>query len=174
MNWINRRRWSAPVSLGFLLVTAFLWQGCYTFNGNRIPEEIESFTINFFTNQTNFVVPSLSQTFTEALKDKMAAETRLYLKDRGGDWEFSGAIVQYRNTPMAPTGNETTALNRLTIGVKVDFVNHKNEKENWSQTFTRFEDFEATQSLAEVEQELIRLITIQLVDDIYLKAASDW
>ena len=88
--------------------------------------------------------------------------------------EFSGAIVTYQNTPMAPTGNETTALNRLTIGVKVDFVNHKNEQESWNQTFTRFEDYESSKSLAEVEGELIRLITIQLVDDIYLKAASDW
>lgn len=159
-----------------LLLMAVLWlmSGCYTFNGNRIPEEIESVTINFFSNQSNFVAPTLSQSFTEALKDKMASETRLYLKDRGGDWEFSGAIVQYQNTPISPTGNETTALNRLSIGVKVDFVNHKNEKENWTQTFTRFEDYESTKSLQEAEEELIRLITIQLVDDIYLKAASDW
>ncbi|HAE14217.1 MAG: LptE family protein [Chitinophagales bacterium] len=156
------------------LIMILLFSGCYTFNGNRIPDEIESVTVNFFANQSTFVAPSLSQSFTEALKDKMAAETRLYLKDRGGDWEFSGAIVTYQNTPMAPTGNETTALNRLTIGVKVDFVNHKNEQESWNQTFTRFEDYESSKSLAEVEGELIRLITIQLVDDIYLKAASDW
>lgn len=156
------------------LIMILLFSGCYTFNGNRIPDEIESVTVNFFANQSTFVAPSLSQSFTEALKDKMAAETRLYLKDRGGDWEFSGAIVTYQNTPMAATGNETTALNRLTIGVKVDFVNHKNEQESWNQTFTRFEDYESSKSLAEVEGELIRLITIQLVDDIYLKAASDW
>lgn len=173
MGWMGKTGFKyllGPLALSWLI----LLSGCYTFNGNRIPEEIESFTVNLFANQTNFVVPSLSQTFTESLKDKLAAETRLYLKDRGGDWEFSGAIVQYQNTPMAPTGNETTALNRLTIGVRVDFINHRDEEENWSQTFTRFEDYEATQSLAAVEEELIRLITIQLVDDIYLKAASDW
>lgn len=148
--------------------------GCYTFQGNRIDPQIETVTINYFPNQSNFVATSLSQTFTETLKNKFASETRLYLKDNDGDWEYSGAITQYVSTPIAPTGNETTALNRLTIGVKVDFVNHKNEKENWSQTFSRFEDYPSTQSLSTVENDLIQKISLQLADDIYLKSASDW
>lgn len=160
--------------LTVLYLTLPFLTGCYTFQGNRIAPEIETVTINFFPNQTNFVATSLSQTFTETLKDKFAAETRLYLKDRGGDWEFSGAITQYASTPIAPTGNETTALNRLTIGVKVEFINHKNEKENWSQTFSRFEDYSSTQSLSTVENDLILSISSQLANDIYLRAASDW
>ena len=154
--------------------TAILSTGCYTFQGNRIDASIETISIHYFPNQTNFVATSLSQTFTEILRDKFASETRLYLKDEGGDWEISGAITQYASTPIAPTGNETTALNRLTIGVKVDFVNHKNEKENWSQTFTRFEDYPSTQLLSTVENNLIRTISLQIADDIYLKSASDW
>lgn len=155
-------------------IFAISLSSCYTFQGNRIDPQIETVTVNYFPNQTNFVATTLSQTFTEILKDKFAAETRLYLKDRGGDWEFSGAITQYTNTPISPTGNETTALNRLTIAVSVEFVNHKNEKENWSQTFSRFEDYSSTQSLSAVENELIRTISLQLADDIYLKSASDW
>lgn len=163
------RLWLA-IGLGIALPLS----GCYTFQGNRIDPQIQTVTVNYFANQSNFVATSLSQTFTETLKDKFTSETRLYLKDNGGDWEFSGAITQYASTPIAPTGNETTALNRLTIGVKVDFVNHKNEKENWSQTFSRFEDYPSTQSLSAVENELIQKISLQLADDIYLKTASDW
>ena len=158
----------------FIYSLVILLSGCYTFQGNRIDPQIETVTINYFPNQSNFVATSLSQTFTETLKSKFASETRLYLKDTDGDWEYSGAITQYVSTPIAPTGNETTALNRLTIGVKVDFVNHKNEKENWSQTFSRFEDYPSTQSLSTVENDLIQKISLQLADDIYLKSASDW
>ncbi|MBK6731761.1 MAG: LptE family protein [Bacteroidetes bacterium] len=158
----------------FIYSLVTLLSGCYTFQGNRIDPQIETVTINYFPNQSNFVATSLSQTFTETLKNKFASETRLYLKDNDGDWEYSGAITQYVSTPIAPTGNETTALNRLTIGVKVDFVNHKNEKENWSQTFSRFEDYPSTQSLSTVENDLIQRISLQLADDIYLKSASDW
>lgn len=162
------------ILISFFYLTIPLFTGCYTFQGNRIAPEIETVTVNFFPNQTNFVATSLSQTFTETLKDKFATETRLYLKDKGGDWEFSGAITQYASTPIAPTGNETTALNRLTIGVKVEFVNHKNDKENWSQTFSRYEDYPSTQSLSSVENDLVISISSQLANDIYLRAASDW
>lgn len=161
-------------ALVYIFSLVILLNGCYTFQGNRIDPQIETVTINYFPNQSNFVATSLSQTFTETLKNKFASETRLYLKDTDGDWEYSGAITQYVSTPIAPTGNETTALNRLTIGVKVDFVNHKNEKENWSQTFSRFEDYPSTQSLSTVENDLIQKISLQLADDIYLKSASDW
>ena len=119
-------------------------------------------------------MPTLSQTFTESLKDKFSNESRLAIVDNEGDWEFSGAITQYQITPIAPTGNETTALNRLTIGIKVDFLSRKKESENWNQTFSRYADYESSEVLSQVEDRLIEEINEQIIEDIFNKVASDW
>lgn len=143
-------------------------------SGAKIPIDVKTITINFFPNQAALVAPSLSQTFTEALKDKFLRESDLTLTDNGGDWELSGAIVRYESTPIAPTGNETTALNRLTITIKVDFISRKNEAENWSQTFMRFDDFESSKTLSQVEGELLPILTNQIADDILQKLTQNW
>jgi len=143
-------------------------------SGTNIPVDIKTITINYFPNQSNFVAPALSQTFTEAVKDKFLRESPLTLADNGGDWELSGAITKYLSTPIAPTGTETTALNRLTITIKVDFLSRKDELQNWSQTFSRYEDYESTKTLSQVEGDLLPKLSEQLADDIYQKLTQNW
>lgn len=144
------------------------------FSGASIPTNVKSVTINNFPNQSAFIATSLSQTFTEELINKFNSESNLVIADRNGDWEFNGAIISYVSTPIAPTGNETTALNRLTIGVKVDFTNRLDETLNWTQTFSRYADYESTKLLNEIENDLILEISKQLADDIFLKVAGNW
>lgn len=161
----------------FIVFSGFVNTGSsckLSLNGASIPPEISSVTVNYFPNQSSFVATSLSQTFTETLIDKFNRESNLTVKDRDGDWEFGGAITNYISSAIAPTGDETTALNRLTITVKVEFTNHKNEDQNWSQSFSRFADYESTQTLSTVENDLIAEITEQLADDIFLKVAGNW
>lgn len=143
-------------------------------SGQQIPPDVKSITINYFPNQAALVAPTLSQTFTEALKDKFLRESDLTLADQGGDWEISGAIVKYESTPIAPTGSETTALNRLTISVKVDFISRKDEDAEWTQNFMRYEDYESTKTLSQAESELIPKLSEQLADDILQKLTQNW
>ncbi|MEZ5013454.1 MAG: LptE family protein [Chitinophagales bacterium] len=143
-------------------------------NGAQIPTNVNTITIQYFPNQSDLVAPALSQTFTETLKDKFLRESRLTLADNNGDWELSGAIVKYESTPIAPTGNETTALNRLTIGVKVEFTSRVEEDVNWTQTFSRYEDYESTKTLQQVEGDLLPKLSEQLADDIYQKLTQNW
>lgn len=159
----------------FVMVLTLLSATCnVSLSGAKIPIDVKTITINFFPNQAALVAPSLSQTFTETLKDKFLRESDLTLTDNNGDWELSGAIVKYESTPIAPTGNETTALNRLTITIKVDFISRKNEAENWTQSFMRFEDYESSKTLSQVEGDLLPKLTEQIADDIYQKLTQNW
>ncbi len=158
-----------------LLMIMFMSATCrLSLSGTQIPVGVNTITINYFPNQSNFVAPTLSQTFTEALKDKFLRESNLTLADERGDWELNGAITRYISTPIAPTGNETTALNRLSITIKVDFVSRLDEKENWSESFVRFEDYESTKTLSQVEGDLLPKLSEQLADDIYQKLTQNW
>jgi hypothetical protein len=54
------------------------------------------------------------------------------------------------------------------------FKNKLNPKADFSQTFSRFSDFPASQSLQAVETRLIEDIGTQLADDIFNKAFVNW
>ena len=75
---------------------------------------------------------------------------------------------------QAQTTLQVATKNRLTIGVLVTFKNRLNEKANFSQTFTRFSDFDASQLLQNVERALTEDIGNQLADDIFNKAFVNW
>lgn len=148
--------------------------GIYSFTGGSIPEGIESITVERFENNAPLVVPSLSQDFTEALRQKFIRQTNLEMQDYEGDMQFSGAITKYAVAPEAITGNEVASQNRLTIGVKVSYVNTKYPEKNWDKSFAQFSLFSADQSLTEVEATLIEEIVDRLAQDIFNKALSNW
>jgi len=158
-----------------MMVSLSIWGcGAYSFTGASISPEIQTVTVKYFPNQAKIIVPSLSQAFTEKLKNKFVLETNLTMLKSGGDLEFSGVITRYDVRPIAPTGNETAALKRLTITVQVDFVNRINEAEGWEKSFTHFKDIESSTNLVDVEDQLIEAINEQLVDKIFNEALVNW
>jgi len=151
--------------------------GCkmgYSFTGASIPPEAKTVSVAFFANNTAIAPPTISQSFTEALKDICANQTNLSLVNKGGDLSFEGVISDYRVTPLAIQTNDQAALNRLTISIQVKYANKFDEKKNFETVVQQYADFNSTQSLSAVEQTLIPIINKKLVEDIFNKAFSNW
>lgn len=146
----------------------------YSFTGASIPVEAKTISITHFPNEAPLVVPTMSQVLTDALRDRFSSQTSLNLVSRDGDLHIEGAITNYTTAPTAIQGNETAALNRLTITVRVKFVNRYKETDNFEQSFTRFSDYPSTQNLNSIQTGLIDEITQALVDDIFNKAVVNW
>ncbi len=146
----------------------------YTFSGASYSADTKSFHVSFFQNQAPLVNPSLSNIFTEALKDRINNQTKLTLVEREGDLQYEGEIVNYQVSPQSIQGNETAALNRLTISVRVKFINTKNTSQNFDRTFTQFADYESTKPLQSVEDELVREIVDKLTQDIFNASLVNW
>lgn len=159
---------------GMLLMLITAGCGVYSFTGASISPETETISIDRFPNNALTVEPTLSQIFTDALRDKFANETNLIILTKGGDLQFDGAIVGYRTSPVAIQGDETAALNRLTISVKVNFVNTLDDSKSYNTTFSRYEDYPSSQNLNEVQETLIGQIVEMLVQDIFDKAVVNW
>lgn len=164
------------ISLFLVLIFAILIGGCrvYTFSGASISPEIKTVSIGYFTNRASIVQPTLSQSFTEKLKDKFVSQTNLRLTDTDSDISFEGYINDYHTQPIAIQGNETAAQNRLSITVFVKFVNTKDPKQSFESPFTRYYDYNSQISLSSIEQEAITQINRTLVDDIFNRAVSNW
>jgi hypothetical protein len=108
------------------------------------------------------------------LRDKFVQQSSLELVESDGDLNLDGEIIAYNVSPQAIQGDETAALNRLTITVKVRFTNKLKKEDNFESTFKAFEDYDSNQSLSTVEEELINTICERLVEDIFNKAVVNW
>ena len=140
-----------------LAVTALIVHSCgiYSFSGTSIQPEVKTVTINYFEYKALKVNPSLSNQMTEAMKDKFLKLTKLEQVEMEGDLEIIGSITGYDVKATAVTANESVAQNRLTVTVKVSFVNRKFPEDNFDdKSFSAYQDFDAMQSLESVEATL--------------------
>jgi hypothetical protein len=160
--------------LVYLLAISFSGCGVYTQSGASIHPEAKTFSVAYITNKASIVAPTLSQTLTERVKTKFINETPLKLTNEIGDLHFSGKITSYVTAPIAIQGNQTNALNRLTVTVEISCDNKLEEDKSFTQTFSNFTDFDAQSNFAAIEQDLINKICDGMVQDIFNKAFINW
>ncbi len=160
--------------LGMVLLVSLSSCGIYSFTGASIPPEARTFSVSYFPNNAQLVQPTLSQRFTEALQDKFLRQTNLRLVDNGGDLHFEGSITGYTTAPAAISGDDRAALNRLTITVRVTFINEFEPDNDFERSFSRYWDYDSNRSLSEIEDEAITIITEALVEDIFNQAVVNW
>jgi hypothetical protein len=162
---------------GLLIIfLVFFTAGCgvYSFTGASIPPGAKTISIAYFVNNAQFVEPSLSQSLTDALRDRFLSQTDLDFVTEGGDLQIEGYITDYSTRPVAIQGNETAALNRLSITVKVKFTNTLDPAKDFETPITKYEDYSSSQDLSVVKDELISIINGYLVDDIFNKSVVNW
>lgn len=146
----------------------------YSFTGASIPPEMETISVQYFTNRASIVNPMLARYITDELKDKFQRQTDLTLVNGMGDANLEGEITRYSSRPTAISGNETAALNRFTISVRVKYTNTLDEEMNFNEVFTHYEDYASNKNLSEVEDELMETIIEQIIEDIYNRTFVNW
>ena len=163
-------------------VVIFTWGcGVYSFTGANISPDIKTITIETFFNNAALGPSNMSVLFTEKLKDYFQKSTSLVLVQDEGDLQIDGTIENYTLTPVAPTANDErgigySALTRITISVKVNYVNTKDETFNYTnRTFSFYRDFDQnTTDLSANEQAFVEEIFDQIVLDIFNSSVANW
>ncbi|MFD2874515.1 LptE family protein [Mucilaginibacter ximonensis] len=172
---------SLSIYLGLMLATVlFVSPGCsihYGLSGSAVPEAMHTINVGFFENNAPIVVANLSQTFTEALKDRIRTTTRLNIVNGEADARMTGSIIGYSYAPVSvqatnPNAPPLANASVLTITVKVKFVYDADKKLNFEQTFAKNVNFQG--DISTQEQKLIKTVTTQLIDDIFNKAFNNW
>lgn len=149
--------------------------GIYSFTGTSIQPDVKTVTINYFEYLAPKVNPSLSNDITQALQEKFIKLTKLELVDIDGDLEIVGAVTGYDVKATAITANESAAMNRLTVNVKISFVNRKYPEEDFeNKSFSAYADFDANQSLDAVEASLCEEIIEKLCEDMFNATVANW
>jgi len=145
-----------------------------TMSGASIPENLNTFAVQYINNRAPLINPNLSQTITDGLKDRIQKESRLILSEGQADIEFSGNITSYSTQPMALKADAVSAQTRLTVAVKIRCRNFKDPKKDWEQSFSAYQDYDSENNLSDVEDELVEQIVDELTENIFNKAFADW
>ena len=148
--------------------------GVYSFSGASIPAEAKTVSVQYFPNNAQLVNPLLSNTLTNALNDMFVNQTTLQSVAQNGDLAIEGEITGYVTSPIAITGNQTAAMNRLTVTVNVRFTNRYEESKNFEQKFSQYQDYPSNQDLNAVQDALVEQIVEDLCQDIFNKAVVNW
>lgn len=159
-------------------IVLFTISGCksckYSLSGVNIPIDVKNISIQYFENQASYVNPVLSQKFTEKLKDKFLRETSLAVVGTDGDFRLSGIITDYRTEPVATSGETGATKNRFTMTVKAVFECPKHKEMNFTESITKFQEFNATQSFQSIETQLSEEVSEQIIQEIFNKIALKW
>jgi hypothetical protein len=151
--------------------------GTYSFTGGRKFNDSVTVAVLTFTNNATLAKATLPQSLSEALREAIQRQTRLAFLPSNADLTFEGIITGYAVSPVALQGGGTTdqaQFNRLTITVNVKYTDEIEEQYSYESSFSRFADFPASQTLQAAEDQLIKEISDQLVQDILNRSINAW
>lgn len=147
----------------------------YKLNGASIDyTEIKTISFENFPIKAALVYAPLAVNFNDELQAKYASQTRLSQVRNDGDLQISGAITGYALTPQAVKSDAYAAETRLTIKIKVKFVNKKHSTENFEKEFSAYRDFDATRLLTDVQDDLCNEMIEELVESIFNATVANW
>ena len=153
-------------------------QGCrisYKFNGAALDYNLyKTVHIGEFPIRAALVYAPLQQTFENELTDYVTRNTRLRVVDGAADLELEGVITGYTLTPQAVTEDAYASMTRLTITVRVKYTDTKKDGNDVDQSFSAYRDFEASQMLMDVQEELCNQIAKELVELIFNATLGNW
>ena len=146
-----------------------------TMNGSVLDYNIyKTIRVSDFPIRTALVYPPLQQTFENTLLDNIAKNTRLQTTEGASDLELEGEITGYNLTPQAVTEDAYASMTRLTITVRVKYIDNRQENKDIDQSFSAYRDFPATEMLTDVQDQLCEEITKELVDLIFNATLGNW
>ncbi len=72
------------------------------------------------------------------------------------------------------TEDAYASMTRLTITVRVKYIDNRQENKDIDQSFSAYRDFPATEMLTDVQDQLCEEITKELVDLIFNATLGNW
>jgi len=155
----------------------FLLASCsisYKFEGGSVNYDLtKTIHISDFPNRTPFYSP-MSSMFNLALRKRFIEQTRLKEVSSNADIELNGEITNFDVANTAVKSDAYASQARLTITVHVQYTNNKESGKDVDQSFSSSKEFPATQSIDDVQDQLIPQIISDIVDMIYNSTVANW
>lgn len=152
--------------------------GCtvsYKFNGASIDyNTTKTIQIDDFPLRSAYVWSPMHAMFNNELSDIFARQTKLTQVRRNGDLQLAGEITDYSQFNKAVSADGYSSQTQLRMTVNVRFVNNKKHSDDFERSFTATADYDASQQLTAVQEELVTQMIQDIVDQIYNATVANW
>ena len=150
------------------------FSSCYSFKGVSIPADVKTFYVRQ-VRLTDFAAPADSpERFMEQFREKIRSQSSLKWNDTDPHIEFDCEISSFRISNEGNQQGNEVSLNKLTISVKVEYINNNDEEENWKKTVSFGIPFDPSEDLQEVQDGYIEDIFEQISENIFNDAFTNW
>ena len=147
----------------------------FKLNGSALDYTVyKTIRVGEFPIRAALVYAPLQQTFENNLQDYIQRNTRLQLTDSSSDLEIEGETTGYALSPQAVTEDAYASKTRLTITVRVKYTDNRKDTNNIDQSFSAYRDFDATELLVDVQDQLCEEISKEVVDLIFNATLGNW
>lgn len=168
-------RFALPAVL--LCSTLWLVVSCsinYSFTGTNINYDvIKTVQIDKIANRAPYGWAPMEAMINNKLQDKYANGTRLRSVKRNGDLQIAGEITSYDQFNKAVSADGYSSQVQLKLTVNIRFKNTK-QNQQWEKQFSATTQYDATQSLASVQETLVNEMLEDIVDQIFNSTVADW
>ena len=147
----------------------------YKFTGASIDyTRVKTISITQFQNRAPYQWAPMTTMLNEALNDAFVQQTKLQQVARNGDLHLDGEITAYDKFNKSISSDGYSSLVQLKMTVNVRFTNNTNHDEDFERNFSATRDFDASQSLDSVQEELVTQMIKEIVDAIFNAAVANW
>ena len=176
MAWTNFFRRHTFNILGGVF-TMLLTVGCsisYKFTGTSINYDlIKTIQLDNVANRAPYGWAPMEAMFNNKLQDLYANQTRLKIVKRGGDLHIAGEITGYDQYNKSISADGFSSQVQLKMTVNIRFTNSKTN-ESWERQFSATTQYNSTQQLSAVQEQLVTEMVKDLTDQIFNATVADW
>ncbi len=169
---MNRRR---PL---LLLLLALLVSACtvsYRFNGASIDyATTKTIQIDNFPIRSAYVWAPMQSIFQNRITEVYLNQTKLRQVKKNGDLQLAGEIVAFDqfNKGISSSGYSSQVQLKMTVNVR--FINNKKHSDDFERQFTASTEYDASQQLNAVQEDLVTQMTKDIVDQIFNATVANW
>ena len=162
-----------------VIVVIIITQACsisYKFNGSAIDyTKYKTVSVGEFPIRAALVYPPLQQLFENTITDMITRQTRLKMQEvPNTDIRIEGEITGYNLSPQAVNEDAYASKTRLTITVRVKYIDNVNPDKEMDQNFSAYRDFDSSELLTDVQDQVCDEICKELAELIFNQTFGDW
>lgn len=162
-------------AVGIVLLTLPACRISYAFNMASIDyTKIKTIQIDNFPIRSTYVWAPMQSIFQNRLTDIFASRTRLQQVKRGGNLQLAGEITGFDQFNKGISADGFSSQVQLKMTVNVRYTNTVNTKESFEKQFSATAEYDATQQLTAVQEELVTQMVKDITDQIFNQTVANW
>lgn len=135
---------------------------------------VKSISVEKFPITCAYVWSPMEGMFYNSLSDAYSNKTKLQVIQRNGDMQLAGEITEYAQLNKSISSDGYSAQTQLKMTVNVRFVNSSNHDEDFEKTFSSTAEYDSSQQLNAVQEELVQQMIDDIVDQIFNATVANW